>query len=146
MSPMGTPPSRPLTLVAGALVSLLPLGLLDTSLAATTDFRAARAAFERKDYDTAVRLLTTLLAAQPDQAAYELRALAQGYRGRPEEALADHDHLLQEEKETDALLRRVCIGLLTHLLAQDQEIVRGAARSEERRVGKECRSRWSPYH
>ena len=21
-----------------------------------------------------------------------------------------------------------------------------AARSEERRVGKECRSRWSPYH
>src|SRR5256885_16656749 len=24
--------------------------------------------------------------------------------------------------------------------------VRAAARSEERRVGKECRSRWSPYH
>ena len=22
----------------------------------------------------------------------------------------------------------------------------GAKRSEERRVGKECRSRWSPYH
>ena len=22
----------------------------------------------------------------------------------------------------------------------------GGARSEERRVGKECRSRWSPYH
>src|SRR2546427_13304342 len=26
------------------------------------------------------------------------------------------------------------------------EIERRAARSEERRVGKECRSRWSPYH
>src|SRR5256885_17259636 len=25
-------------------------------------------------------------------------------------------------------------------------IVEGAIRSEERRVGKECRSRWSPYH
>ena len=25
-------------------------------------------------------------------------------------------------------------------------IVMGAERSEERRVGKECRSRWSPYH
>ena len=25
-------------------------------------------------------------------------------------------------------------------------VVNGAARSEERRVGKECRSRWSPYH
>ena len=24
--------------------------------------------------------------------------------------------------------------------------VRGSIRSEERRVGKECRSRWSPYH
>ena len=24
--------------------------------------------------------------------------------------------------------------------------VRGIRRSEERRVGKECRSRWSPYH
>jgi len=23
---------------------------------------------------------------------------------------------------------------------------RGESRSEERRVGKECRSRWSPYH
>src|SRR2546425_12889638 len=27
--------------------------------------------------------------------------------------------------------------------AMDQELVQ---RSEERRVGKECRSRWSPYH
>src|SRR2546430_4745443 len=25
-------------------------------------------------------------------------------------------------------------------------LVRGNSRSEERRVGKECRSRWSPYH
>ena len=27
-----------------------------------------------------------------------------------------------------------------------QPIVIGSGRSEERRVGKECRSRWSPYH
>ena len=26
------------------------------------------------------------------------------------------------------------------------EVKRGLRRSEERRVGKECRSRWSPYH
>ena len=25
-------------------------------------------------------------------------------------------------------------------------IEEGSSRSEERRVGKECRSRWSPYH
>ena len=35
--------------------------------------------------------------------------------------------------------------------AVDASVVKGhnngrAARSEERRVGKECRSRWSPYH
>ena len=29
-----------------------------------------------------------------------------------------------------------------HLVVEDGKI----ARSEERRVGKECRSRWSPYH
>ena len=28
----------------------------------------------------------------------------------------------------------------------DAEKERKEARSEERRVGKECRSRWSPYH
>ena len=34
------------------------------------------------------------------------------------------------------------------LVYQEQvmEIVRKVLRSEERRVGKECRSRWSPYH
>ena len=26
------------------------------------------------------------------------------------------------------------------------ELAKGVQRSEERRVGKECRSRWSPYH
>ena len=25
-------------------------------------------------------------------------------------------------------------------------LINGTGRSEERRVGKECRSRWSPYH
>ena len=28
----------------------------------------------------------------------------------------------------------------------DQDAINEALRSEERRVGKECRSRWSPYH
>ena len=27
-----------------------------------------------------------------------------------------------------------------------EDMFKGAERSEERRVGKECRSRWSPYH
>ena len=32
------------------------------------------------------------------------------------------------------------------LLAAHEAEVAGQKRSEERRVGKECRSRWSPYH
>src|SRR5690242_21171319 len=33
-----------------------------------------------------------------------------------------------------------------HLLPQKCAADLGDGRSEERRVGKECRSRWSPYH
>src|SRR6266542_6776821 len=33
----------------------------------------------------------------------------------------------------------------TVLLCEEPTVI-GAVRSEERRVGKECRSRWSPYH
>src|SRR2546430_14264293 len=35
-------------------------------------------------------------------------------------------------------------GELLALLERDPQV--GGERSEERRVGKECRSRWSPYH
>src|SRR3712207_8184531 len=31
-------------------------------------------------------------------------------------------------------------------LSRSEAAARSLARSEERRVGKECRSRWSPYH
>ena len=35
---------------------------------------------------------------------------------------------------------------LAERIAQADAVVIGGGRSEERRVGKECRSRWSPYH
>ena len=39
------------------------------------------------------------------------------------------------------------IHVLTHTLHYGNGVFEGIrARSEERRVGKECRSRWSPYH
>ena len=31
-------------------------------------------------------------------------------------------------------------------LLRDDDVIELRPRSEERRVGKECRSRWSPYH
>ena len=35
---------------------------------------------------------------------------------------------------------------LCFLITKSVESTEKATRSEERRVGKECRSRWSPYH
>ena len=35
--------------------------------------------------------------------------------------------------------------LVGAVIVKDGEVI-GLTRSEERRVGKECRSRWSPYH
>ena len=39
-----------------------------------------------------------------------------------------------------------CRGVWLDRGELDKIIERAGARSEERRVGKECRSRWSPYH
>src|SRR5256885_11718113 len=39
------------------------------------------------------------------------------------------------------LERTACVNVPSPLVGQSN-----AVRSEERRVGKECRSRWSPYH
>ena len=36
--------------------------------------------------------------------------------------------------------------LISTISEAAEEIEQGLTRSEERRVGKECRSRWSPYH
>src|SRR2546430_13680955 len=46
-------------------------------------------------------------------------------------------------QEADLALQLQRIASLREQLAQENARV---ARSEERRVGKECRSRWSPYH
>src|SRR2546427_6765416 len=48
-----------------------------------------------------------------------------------------HGRLSSEDK--DAIMRSFKAGAI-------QVLVATTVRSEERRVGKECRSRWSPYH
>src|SRR3712207_9469197 len=50
-----------------------------------------------------------------------------------------HRHTLADLEAGDALARPTELRLLT---GYPREVLR----SEERRVGKECRSRWSPYH
>src|SRR3989441_11451831 len=56
-------------------------------------------------------------------------------RARQLEAERIGEAVVDVEQHAD--LNRVLDGRLAHA---------GGARSEERRVGKECRSRWSPYH
>ena len=50
-----------------------------------------------------------------------------GWNDEAVEAIRSHQHNMLNSESLD-------------------EIVEEAERSEERRVGKECRSRWSPYH
>ena len=57
---------------------------------------------------------------------------------------------LQEITERQEKQVRSLNSWLETFLAKENEIRKeysiNAERSEERRVGKECRSRWSPYH
>ena len=42
--------------------------------------------------------------------------------------------------------RRAALIHVEGIFEDNEHTVHGNIRSEERRVGKECRSRWSPYH
>ena len=63
--------------------------------------------------------------------------------------LVDDDKPLRERLRV-AMERRGFKVLAAESVAEGIKIARSEppdfARSEERRVGKECRSRWSPYH
>src|SRR5258705_490024 len=51
------------------------------------------------------------------------------------------------EREARAVARRRLVaGVVGHRGRHRDGVVNVVKRSEERRVGKECRSRWSPYH
>ena len=54
-------------------------------------------------------------------------------------------HSEAEKFGRNANIRSACIYGGVEKYPQQKELQRGV-RSEERRVGKECRSRWSPYH
>ena len=49
-------------------------------------------------------------------------------------------------KNAEQFISPVTFETLTGNKVIDDTFDRNSGRSEERRVGKECRSRWSPYH
>ena len=57
----------------------------------------------------------------------------------------DKKYLAEKEKE-EILLAEGLIKLSPRKKPAEEAPAAEAPRSEERRVGKECRSRWSPYH
>src|SRR5256885_3604398 len=69
--------------------------------------------------------------------------LEDGRRGRILAGVDEDDLVgprIDEEGAHERVLHRLDAG------GDDLSVDDGAVRSEERRVGKECRSRWSPYH
>src|SRR2546429_9912365 len=60
------------------------------------------------------------------------------------DALDYYGVALKKQPNSSSLLNK--IGITQLQLQRFQEASKSFQRSEERRVGKECRSRWSPYH
>ena len=67
--------------------------------------------------------------------------------------ISSNPHIRDKMKSSDlmrlvliALLPAAVFGVVNFGINALKVIILSVARSEERRVGKECRSRWSPYH
>ena len=58
---------------------------------------------------------------------------------------ADEAHAIVRD-QVEELARAGAQEMLMAALKEEVDTYLGRSRSEERRVGKECRSRWSPYH
>ena len=148
------------TPVKEALMRLSAEGLVDIRPRRGTFVRALDRREIEEAYD--IRLMIELYTAEPAlqrvtaadvahmrRLADELTALTEG------DAYLDYQAYVAKDKEMHAYLvalagnRRLLevyegINLATRLVRA--YAVADGGRSEERRVGKECRSRWSPYH
>src|ERR1039457_5240654 len=104
---------------------------------------------ESGNYKESREVLQALLAAQPDlaEAHYNL-AVAMAKERNFRAAAAEYRACLAHDPEND--LARLSIAVALHTVGDANDALPYAdeyvKRSEERRVGKECRSRWSPYH
>ena len=61
-----------------------------------------------------------------------------------QEKWTDILNTIREEHQLSDISFKTWLETLTVHSVEDNEVT--IVRSEERRVGKECRSRWSPYH
>ena len=73
---------------------------------------------------------------------YELKDYLNAINHTKEKLLDSEDEMW--EKKYAPFIVNKCVAPFTDTIMLVNEI--NLRRSEERRVGKECRSRWSPYH
>ena len=87
--------------------------------------------------------ITTAEKAQQvlDQTGVDAVMIGRAAQGRPWIFREINHYLLTGEKLPEPSIKEVRDILISHL-----KNLYDFYRSEERRVGKECRSRWSPYH
>ena len=77
------------------------------------------------------------------QAAFERFFAAVGDAKNADEVLAARRELIANRNKFDTAY---CLANIRFTQNTADPFYKGEMRSEERRVGKECRSRWSPYH
>src|ERR1043166_2346546 len=103
-------------------------------------------------------LSLSLVAAPFSFGAEDFESVASGVNADLQKAMADLTSTRKEVEEARLPLARKLTELEQKLIDRKAEYAKAqrfqenqlvelnALRSEERRVGKECRSRWSPYH
>src|SRR5256886_14589758 len=97
--------------------------------------------------DPAVLVLDDATSAVDATKEHEIRAaLAEVMRGRTTLVIAHRPATIALADRVAVLEGGRIVELDTHEALLRQSARYRALRSEERRVGKECRSRWSPYH
>jgi len=88
---------------------------------------------------------------------FELKTIPDGYvvirrmtygekLNRTDDMVNLHAAMDQEEVQIQMMSKRVAFQDFANLIVEHNLTDENDRRSEERRVGKECRSRWSPYH
>ena len=90
-------------------------------------------------YDTISAFIKSMRGSDPDAALYYLARML--YAGEDIKFIARRIMICASEDVGNADPQA-----LTVAVSACEAIERIGMRSEERRVGKECRSRWSPYH
>ena len=72
---------------------------------------------------------------------------AKKYLSKKDKVMANLIRSYHSPSETILTSRRdIFFSLCKSIIGQQISVAAANSRSEERRVGKECRSRWSPYH